>query len=59
MQLTEENITRFDHTQLHMTYERWPEYFIDAARIRCKLMSEQVVYMLNLLHFYFYVSPFQ
>jgi glucose/mannose-6-phosphate isomerase len=37
MQLTEENLTKFDQTQLYLTYERWPEYFIDAAKISCKL----------------------
>jgi glucose/mannose-6-phosphate isomerase len=37
MQFTEENLTKFDQTQLYLTYERWPEYFKDATKIPCKL----------------------
>ncbi len=37
MQLTEENLTNFDQTQLYLTYQRWPEYFKNAAKIVGKL----------------------
>jgi glucose/mannose-6-phosphate isomerase len=37
MSLTDSDVLNVDQQQLYLIYEKWPEYFKDAANISCKL----------------------
>jgi glucose/mannose-6-phosphate isomerase len=44
MLLTDSDILNVDQQRLYLVYEKWPEYFKDAANISCKLDHEAAFY---------------
>jgi glucose/mannose-6-phosphate isomerase len=44
MLLTDSDILNVDLQRLYLVYEKWPEYFKDAANISCKLDHEAAFY---------------
>jgi len=42
--LTDSDILNVDQKRLYLVYEKWPEYFKDAANISCKLDHEAAFY---------------
>src|SRR5690242_20192388 len=44
MLLTDSDILNVDQQRLYLVYERWPEYFKEAANFSCKLDHEASFY---------------